>query len=220
MLRFASAPVGSRQTPTAGSTAVNLEEAPRPLAVGDVDRAARSLARAFAWHEPWGDWAMPDPSDREQRIFDRFKSDLLDRFIPHGECWTIGGFSATIWIPPGVDELASRRSETDYVTFGERADAMRAGDELIASLKPDSEHWYLDTIATEPELHGLGFGGRLLDHDLAIRDASGDACALDTHTPDNVGFYGRRGFEVIGEGRLSPDLAVYMMFRPPTGPDA
>ena len=190
------------------------EEEPRRLEVGDVDRVARVLARAFAWHEPWGDWAMPDPSDREQRIFDRFRWDLLERFIPEGECWTIGGASATMWIPPGVEALATRRSEADYASYGEVADAMREGDELIATLKPDVEHWYLDTIATDPDLHGQGLGGRLLDHDLAIRDANGQASALDTHTDDNIAFYGRRGFEVVGEGQLRGGPPVIMMFRP------
>jgi ribosomal protein S18 acetylase RimI-like enzyme len=191
-------------------------EEPRRLEVGDVDRAARVFARAFAWHEPWGDWAMPDTSDREERIYARFHSDLLERFIPYGECWTIGaGTATTMWIPPGVPELESRRSESDYATYGDLADEMRAGDELIARLKPATEHWYLDTIATDPDLHGQGLGGRLLDHDLAVRDAAGNACALDTHTPENIGFYERRGFEIIGEGPLGEGLDVYMMFRPP-----
>ena len=197
------------------ASASDAGEQPRRLEPGDVDRAARVLARAFAWHEPWGDWAMPDRTDREERIYDRFRWDLLERFIPYGECWTIGaGTATTMWIPPGVAELASRRSESDYATYGELADEMRAGDELIASLKPSTEHWYLDTIATDPDLHGQGLGGRLLDHDLAVRDAAGDACALDTHTAENVGFYGRRGFEVIGEGPLGEGIDVYMMFRP------
>ncbi len=191
------------------------DEVPRRLEVADVDRVARVFARAFAWHEPWGDWAMPDPSDREQRIFDRFKWDLLERFIPEGECWTIGCATATMWIPPGVEALASRRSESDYAAFGDVAEAMREGDELISSMKPDVEHWFLDTIATDPDLHGKGLAGRLLDHDLAIRDAAGHACALDTHTPDNIAFYARRGFEVIGEGRLRGGPPVVVMFRPP-----
>ncbi|HEX2388922.1 MAG TPA: GNAT family N-acetyltransferase [Solirubrobacterales bacterium] len=189
-------------------------EAPRRLEVTDADRAARVFARAFAWHEPWGDWAMPDPSDREERIYAQFHRDLLERFIPYGECWTIGaGTATTMWVPPGVEQLASRRTEAAYAAYGDRADELRAGDALIASLKPKTEHWYLDTIATDPDLHGQGLGGRLLDHDLAVRDAAGDACALDTHTPENIGFYARRGFEVIGEGRLGAGLDVYMMFR-------
>src|SRR6476661_7091954 len=117
---------------------------PRRMEPEDADRVARVFARAFAWHEPWGDWAMPDPSDREERIFNRFKEDLLERFIPDGECWTIDNLTATMWVPPGVESLQSRRSEEDYQSFGDVADAMREGDELISSMKPDVEHWFLD----------------------------------------------------------------------------
>ena len=187
---------------------------PRPLERADVDRAARAFARAFAWHEPWGEWAMPDSGDREERIFERFASDMRGRFLEHGECWTIGGACTTLWIPPGAPALAERRSEADYAAYGEVADQMRAGDDLIRSLKPRQEHWYLDTIGTDPALHGKGLGGRLLDHDLAVRDGAGHACALDTHTDENIGFYSRRGFEVTGQGELGPGISVYMMVRP------
>ncbi len=192
---------------------------PRPLALADLDRATSAIARAFSWHEPFGEWAMPDPGEREERMSRRVEADIRGRFLPEGECWTIGGIAVTLWIPPlsgaGTEALARRRSPSDYASFGDRAGAMRAGDALIDSLKPAQPHWYLDTIATAPEYHGLGLGGRLLDHDLAIRDAAGDACALDTHTPENIAFYGRRGFEVVGEGPLGPGLSVYLMHRPP-----
>lgn len=195
---------------------------PRPLASDDLDRAALAITRAFAWHEPWGAWALPDEATREQRLLNLVSDDLGGRFRRSGECWTIGGACVTLWIPPagapGSEEFARRRGPDQYEEFGEVGEAMLAGDDLIASLKPEAEHWYLDTIATEPELMGRGLGGRLLDHDLALRDARGDACALDTHTAANVAFYERRGFQVVGEGRLpagGPDL--YMMFRPGRG---
>lgn len=192
---------------------------PRPLEPADVGEATRTIARAFAWHEPFGEWAMPDPSTREQRLSARIGADIRDRFLPEGECWTIGGACVTLWIPPlsgdGTEALAARRSESDYESFGEMADGLRAGDALIDSLKPAGAHWFLDTIATAPEYHRRGLGARLLDHDLAIRDAAGDACALDTHTPDNIAFYERRGFEITGQGELGPGLSVYVMYRPP-----
>ncbi len=188
----------------------------------DVPAAARTLARAFSWHEPWGPWALPGESVREERIYEIFHRDLSGRFIDEGECWTIGGGkSVAIWFPPKSqqtsDALERRRSEEEFESFGAKADALRGGDKMISSMKPTAEHWYLDTIATEPELHGQGLGGRLLDHNLAIRDAAGDACALDTHTDENVAFYERRGFEVIAEDRLPGDgPRIIMMFRPPS----
>jgi ribosomal protein S18 acetylase RimI-like enzyme len=192
---------------------------PRPLELSDLPAATRSIARAFAWHEPWGEWAMPDPSDREERLHALIEADVRERFLPHGECWTIGGACTTLWIPPagrpGTEVFANRRGEAEYAAYGEVGDSMRAGDALITSLKPAGEHWYLDTIATEPGLFRRGLAGRLLDHDLAIRDAAGDVCALDTHTPDQISFYERRGFEVVGRGDLSPELSVVMMVRRP-----
>ena len=107
--------------------------------------------------------------------------------------------------PAAADEqLAARRSDADYAVYGDLADELRAGDALINFAQAERPHWFLDTIATDPDLHRQGLGARLLDHDLAVRDAAGDACALDTHTPDNIAFYERRGFEVIGEGQLAP----------------
>lgn len=153
-------------------------------------------------------------------LLELVSADVGERFLSHGECWTIGGVTVSLWIPPSsradAAAFASRRDERAYQAYGERAEAMRAGDELVASLRPDVEHWYLDTIATDPGWMGRGLAGRLLDHDLAIRDANGETCALDTHTPENVAFYERRGFEVIAEGRLpagGPDL--YLMLRSP-----
>lgn len=208
---------GSEAPRTSGEDVASLGE-PRSLEIADLERATSAIARAFSWHEPFGAWAMPDPGTREQRLSARVETDIRDRFLTEGECWTIGGACVTLWIPPlsgdGTEALAARRSDSDYEQFGEMADGMRAGDALIDSLKPAEDHWFLDTIATAPEFHRRGLGARLLDHDLAIRDAAGDACALDTHTPDNIAFYERRGFEVTGEGKLGPDLSVCMMFRP------
>lgn len=195
---------------------------PRPLRPEDLPAASRAIARAFAWHEPWGEWAMPDASDREERMHALIENDIRGRFLPYGECWTIGGACTTLWIPPvgsaaGTEVFAARRGESEYAAYGDREPAMRAGDALIASLKPKRPYWYLDTIATKPELFGKGLASRLLTHDLAIRDAAGDVCALDTHTPRQVAFYERFGFRITGEGELSPELTLYLMEREPGG---
>ena len=193
------------------------EQRPRPLAEQEASDAAAVVARSFAWHEPWGAWALPDESTREEQLRLMVEEDIRARFLPLGRASTIGCLCVTLWCPPpshpNAPAFGSRRDEAGYAKFGDRAEALRASDELLVSLRPEGDHWYLDTIATDPDLHGQGLGGRLLDHDLAIRDAAGDACALDTHTPENIGFYARRGFEVIGEGRLGAGLDVYMMFR-------
>lgn len=197
-----------------------VSDQPRPLQARDVEVAARSIARAFAWHEPWGAWALPEPGTREQILFELVRNDLRDRFLPHGECFTIAGACVSLWIPPashpGGAAFGSRRAAAEYRAYGAREQAMRAGDELLASLQPDGEHWYLDTIATDPAHRRAGLGARLLDHDLARHDARGRSCALETHTPENVAFYGRRGFDVVAEARLPEDgPGLYVMVREP-----
>lgn len=192
---------------------------PRPLGSADADRAAALIARAFAWHEPWGAWTVPDERVREERLRERFVADIRARFLPHGECRTIGLETVTLWIPPrdrpGAECFDARRSEDDYDSYGDRAPAIRAVDELIRSLRPSEPHWFLDTIATEPELFGRGLAGRLLADDLERRDSVGDLCALDTHTPRQVAFYERHGFGVVGSGEPAPGLPIVVMVREP-----
>ena len=48
---------------------------PRPLTRADIDRAALTAARAFAWHEPWGAWALPD--EETQAIYTEVVSRLF-----------------------------------------------------------------------------------------------------------------------------------------------
>lgn len=194
----------------------------RKLNPSDAGRAAGLIARAFAWHEPWGEWTMPDPSDREERMRALVEADIRERFLPYGDCQTIDLETVTLWIPPrdrpGAEVFAARRSEEDYLSYGDRAPAIRAADELIRSLRPERPHWFLDTIATEPELFGRGLAGRLLAHDLEIRDEAGDLCALDTHTPRQVAFYERHGFEVVGRGEPAPGFPIVVMVREPREP--
>jgi GNAT superfamily N-acetyltransferase len=195
---------------------------PRPLTESDLATAVPAIARAFSWHEPWGAWALPDPSTREATLAGLVEADVRERFLPAGEAWTIGGVSVTLWIPPagepGAELFSKRRSEADYAVYGPRGSALREADEQRAAMLPSEPHWYLDTLATDPAWRRKGLGARLLDHDLEVRDERGDACALDTHTAENVAFYGRRGFEVIASGRMPADgPELFVMFRPAGG---
>ena len=193
---------------------------PRPLTEADVERASLTVARAFAWHEPWGAWALPDERTREQRLREMVAKDIRDRFLALGRAATIDGLSVSLWFPPASHPNAAafgpRRDDDAYELFGERLEALRAGDALLRTLVPEGDHWYLDTLATEPERMGEGLGGALLDHDLAQLDAEGQSAALDTHTPENVAFYERRGFRVVASSEVphgGPPL--FVMLRTP-----
>ena len=190
---------------------------PRPLAAADVERAALTVARAFAWHEPWGAWALPDERTREDRLRGMVANDIRERFLPLGRASTIDGLSVSLWCPPASSPNAAafgpRRDDDAYELFGSQLDALREADALLRTLIPAGDHWYLDTLATEPERMRQGLGGRLLDYDLEWLDEIGGTAALDTHGPDNVGFYQRHGFELVASSEVphgGPPLFVML----------
>lgn len=198
--------------------------APTLLEHGQIEQAADVVARALAGFEPWGAWALPDDAIRIATLRELVERDLRERFTVSGEVWTINGQAVAMWIPPSSSDpdgaFSSRRDSQAFSRYGDRAEFVAQSDDLISRLKPDEDHWYLDTLATDPTFFGQGLGGALLDHCLLHRDTSGDglACALDTHTALNVEFYGRRGFEVIGH-EMTPGGGppLWVMSRPPGG---
>lgn len=77
---------------------------------------------------------------------------------------------------------------------------------------PPEPHWYLPLIATDPNWVGQGLGTLLMKHALRRCDSEGTAAYLESSNPENIPFYQRHGFKVIGEiqhgdsPRLTPML--------------
>lgn len=194
---------------------------PRPVRPTEIAAAARLIARAFAWHEPWGEFCFPDESVREDALAELAEYDLTHSYVPAGCAWTVDCASVALWIPPAGHPAAThfgagRRDEAQYEIYGDRAPLVRANDELITSLRPGAAHWYLDTLATDPARFGEGLAGKLVEHGLAERDAAGDAVALDVHLERNRRFYERWGFAAVAAGRLPGEsLELTIMWRDP-----
>ena len=74
--------------------------------------------------------------------------------------------------------------------------------------RPLDEHAWIDKLAVEPALHGLGIGRRLLDAAAEAVTGDGPTDVVLVCAPDRVSFYSRAGFEQIS---TIPD---------PAGPDA
>ena len=158
---------------------------PRPL-----------IARAFAWHEPWGDWAMPDPSDREERLHALIDADVRERFIPHGECWTIGAAATTLWIPP----VGPHRTEVRTPRRGRDASRRPAASATRRELKRAALVPRHDRDRARPSAMGSRAPARPRPRDPRRRRRR---LRLDTHTP-GIAFY-EHGFEVTARAR--PSLA-------------
>jgi ribosomal protein S18 acetylase RimI-like enzyme len=64
---------------------------------------------------------------------------------------------------------------------------------------PEERHWHLGPVAVDAHLQGMGIGSKLMRVFCAQMDAAGEDAYLETDKPQNVRFYERFGFEVVGE---------------------
>ena len=83
---------------------------------------------------------------------------------------------------------------------------------------PETRHWHLGPVAVDAHLQGLGIGSRLMQAYCARVDAAGEDAYLETDKPENVRFYERFGFEVIGEEEVLDVPNWYMLRRPGHSP--
>jgi ribosomal protein S18 acetylase RimI-like enzyme len=68
-----------------------------------------------------------------------------------------------------------------------------------AARDPDEEHVHLGPVAVDAHLQGQGIGSQMMLEHCRRLDAVGEVGYLETDKAENVRFYERFGFEVIGE---------------------
>lgn len=85
--------------------------------------------------------------------------------------------------------------------------------ETLAPLHPPEPHWYLSTLGVDPIRQHHGIGQALLADWLADVDRDARAAYLETDRPENVTFYARAGFALLGETRIF-SVPVWRMLRP------
>ena len=60
-------------------------------------------------------------------------------------------------------------------------------------------HYYLWILAVDPAHQRRGIGKSLMTHGLEMARQTGKPVYLETHDPNNIPYYERLGFDVIGE---------------------
>lgn len=124
-----------------------------------------------------------------------------------------------LWLPPSHEHLTyPRMLQTGFAAF-----ALSLGLQLPRLLKVDNaitamhkkhapgRHWYLFFLAVDPDQHGHGVGGALLEQGKARAAAEGLPIYLETMTESNVRFYTKRGFVVQEETAITPEFKVWGM---------
>lgn len=183
--------------------------------------ASHTLADAFQ-EDPLLRIVAPDRAKRE-RIAPWFMGLPVEYGARWGRVYGNADASAVaVWLPPG----ASTVSPVRMLRVGMAAAPVRIGlsatRRFFAALGATEEfhkevegpHWYLVAVGTRPALQGRGFGSALVEAGTAQADAAGVPCYLETATDQNIAFYSRRGFEVIGQAEVE-GFTLTGMVRPP-----
>jgi ribosomal protein S18 acetylase RimI-like enzyme len=82
---------------------------------------------------------------------------------------------------------------------------------------PDEPHFHLGPLAVDAHLQGRGIGSRIMEEHCRRLDAAGDLGYLETDKPENVRFYERFGFEVVGEDEVIGVQNWFMLRTPRPG---
>jgi GNAT superfamily N-acetyltransferase len=189
----------------------------RAVAEDDVSPLSHVLARAFE-HDPLHRWIFP--GDRAwARSSHRSFAMALRQARTLGVALTDDARNgAAIWHDstrtPGLWErivFALRM----LPLLGTRALLIGRGFDQLAVFHPREPHWYLYALGTDPRHQGKGIGSQLFGPMLTRCDAERRTAYLEASRPQNVPYYERFGFKVVGEHTMPHGPVVWRMLRMP-----
>ncbi|HXQ17163.1 MAG TPA: GNAT family N-acetyltransferase [Caulobacteraceae bacterium] len=200
-------------TPTARETGVTA----RPATWDDADAIADTLAKAF-FDDPLICYLLKDEASRPAKMPKLFKL-LFKLGLPHHACDVTSGYEAVaLWRPPSAwhipywQYLTNGAAFLDVFGFGGARHVTWVMD-VIEKRHPHDPHYYLQAIGTDPAKQGKGFGGVVIRRHLAVADAAGMPCYLESSKETNIPIYKSFGFEVTGEISFPNGPTIWPMWR-------
>ena len=197
---------------------IGADHGVRHAARADRPPLAETLARAFD-DDPVMSWFFPLAERRPDRNR-RFFAMRLRQLLPHGETYTVdGGAGAALWAAPGRWRLG--RVEEARMAFAllpalwSRLGPVLRGVEAIEEAHPETPHYYLAVLGTDPDAQGRGIGSALMRPMLETCDRDDVPAYLESSKERNIDFYARHGFRVTDEVRLPEGPPVWPMWREP-----
>jgi ribosomal protein S18 acetylase RimI-like enzyme len=181
----------------------------------EMPRAIATIVAAFLTDPP-ARFAWPSPYDYLQAM-PLATREFAGSCFEHGTAYVSADLcGVALWLPPGVqpDGKALEKVFRDTVKR-EHLDDLLATFEKMDRSHPREAHWYLPQIGVEPNAQGKGLGSELMRHALARCDRERALAYLEASKADNIPFYQRHGFEVMGEIRIGAAPPVTPMLRRP-----
>jgi len=181
------------------------------------------LSRAF-WNYPVSSYAYPDELVRGKRL-PYFFQYVLYYCTKYGEVYTTSQKmeGIAIWLPSDNYPMIFwklLRSVPMPVFFGlgwESGLKMKSFGDYIDGVHnrlTPYKHWFLQTIAVDPESQGKGYAGKLLRPMLARMDEECIPCYLETIDEENVSLYEHFSFKVVDKSAVpKTNLTSWAMLR-------
>lgn len=166
-----------------------MDDGVRLATPADRARVLDTLVAAFV-ADPVLRYLFPD-DDAYRPGAAVFFGALFGKRVAAGTAWVAeDGRAVALW--DSADPTGS--SDLSGLDPAVRSRLMDYDDAVHAAL-PSESFWYLGVLGTHPDAAGRGWGRALMA--AGIGAASGLPCVLETSNPENLGFYGRSGWQVI-----------------------
>ncbi|MEA5449580.1 GNAT family N-acetyltransferase [Leptolyngbya sp. CCNP1308] len=174
-----------------------------------------ALVLAFV-DDPIMRWMYPD-THQYLTHFPAFVKAFGGRAFEQQTAYAVNGYAgAAFWLPPGieVDEQPLIDLFQHSVFEAQQADLF-ALLEQMGHYHPLQPHWYLSLLAVEPAHQRQGHGSALMQPILAQCDRDQLPAYVESSKPDNIPFYQRHGFELLGTIQAGGSPPLFPMLRPP-----
>lgn len=169
-------------------------------------------------------WMLPDPATRLRGLERLFATELRHHHLAGGGVdvtrspdGALMGVAA--WDPPHgwrSSRLSTLRMLPGMIwALGRHVGNGQAMEAALEAAHPDTPHWFLASIGTDPAGRGGGYGKALLNHRLGRCDDEGLPAYLESSKHANIPFYERFGFEVVQEVPLPGGPSLWTMWREP-----
>ena len=189
----------------------------RTATAEDVDRLTATVAAAFATEAGWGYMLGPGNLDGMRA----FAHALLTPKIRRGTVWiTDDCLSLAMWDRRSADAPADADHESLWAecraSIGEAAwQRIATYDATVLAVEPSRPYWYLEVLATHPDVQGQGRATSLLAPGFEIAADNDWECWLETSVPANKAYYEGRGFTARREFVVPGGPMTWWMSRVP-----
>lgn len=176
--------------------------------IDDRERTLATITTAFV-KDPFLRLMLPDDEEYATHA-PAFFGALFDKRVDDGTIWLINDASAVaMWDGP------DSTTEAVFDLPPAAKAVMKEYDEQVHGVIPETRHWYLGVVATDPQHARRGLGRAVMRAGLDRASADGLPAYLETTNPGNVALYQSVGWTV--EAQFERPLPVWVMRQdPPT----